>query len=124
MMQVVVDVVDYNPETSVELVTVYDSRRQNIRPDTLHWTVDEDMIDFPVVSQLTYLTVRWRMSGISSGRLAFVLRSSERRLKICPSVCLSHSIDGRTVCPCPTATGGVGAYRFAARYQVFFSYVS
>jgi len=75
--KVVVDVIDYNPETNVELVTVYDSRRRSIRPDTLHWTIDEDMIDFPVVSQLTYLTIRWRMSGISSGRLAFVLRSSE-----------------------------------------------
>jgi len=77
--KVVVDVIDYNPETNVELVTVYDSRRQSIRPDTLHWTIDEDMVDFPVVSQLTYLTIRWQMSGISSGRLAFVLRSSERR---------------------------------------------
>ena len=75
--KVVVDVVDYNPETHVELVTVYDSRRSSILPTTLHWTIDEDMVDFPVVSQLTYLTVRWRMSGISSGRLAFVLRSSE-----------------------------------------------
>jgi len=74
------DVIDYNPETSVELVTVYDSRRESIRPDTLHWTIDKDMIDFPVVSQLTYLTVRWRMSGVSSGRLAFVLRSSQQRL--------------------------------------------
>ena len=80
LYRVVVDVVDYNPETHVELVMVYDSRRASIRPDTLHWTVDEDMIDFPVVSQLTYLTVRWKMSGISSGRLAFVLRSSEFRL--------------------------------------------
>ena len=78
--RVVVDVVDYNPETSVELVTVYDSRRLAIRPDTVHWTIDEDMVDFPIVSQLTYLTVRWRMSGLSSGRLAFVLRSSELRL--------------------------------------------
>ena len=79
LYKVVVDVIDYNPETNVELVTVYDSRRQSIRPDTLHWTIDEDMVDFPVVSQLTYLTIRWRMSGISSGRLAFVLRSSEFR---------------------------------------------
>jgi len=72
------DVVDYNPETSVERVTVYDSQRESVRPDTLHWSIDEDMIDFPVVSQLTYLTVRWRMNGVSSGRLAFVLRSSQR----------------------------------------------
>jgi len=77
LYKVVVDVIDYNPETQAELVTIYDSRRQSIRPDTLHWTIDEDMVDFPVVSQLTYLTIRWRMSGISSGRLAFVLRSSE-----------------------------------------------
>lgn len=81
--KVVVDVVDYNPETNVELVTVYDSRQQSIRPDTLHWTVDEDMVDFPVVSQLTYLTIRWKVSGISSGRLAFVLRSSELRHADC-----------------------------------------
>jgi len=77
--QVVMDVLDYNPETGVESVTVYDSRSASIRADTLHWSVDEDMLDFPIVSQLTYLTVRWRMSGVSSGRLAFVLRSSEHR---------------------------------------------
>ena len=79
LYKVVVDVIDYNPETGVELVTVYDSRRRSIRPNTLHWTIDDDMVDFPVVSQLTHLTIRWRMSGVSSGRLAFVLRSSKFR---------------------------------------------
>ena len=75
--KVVVDVVDYNPETNVEEVKVYDSRLRLIGPNTQHWTIDEDMVDFPVVSQFTHLTIRWKMSGISSGRLAFVLRSSE-----------------------------------------------
>ena len=74
--KVVVDVIDFNPLTQIEQVTVYDSRQSAIRAGTLSWKIDEDLVDFPVVSQLTFMTIRWKISGIASGRLAFVLRSS------------------------------------------------
>jgi hypothetical protein len=77
LYKVVVDIIDYNPETNVERVTVYDSRVSAIRDNTQRWVVDEDLVDFPVVSQLTFMTIRWQVSGIATGRLAFVLRSSK-----------------------------------------------
>jgi len=75
--KVVVDIIDYNPLTTIEQVTVFDSRQSAIRDGTLSWKIDEDLVDFPVVSQLTFMTIRWTISGIASGRLTFVLRSSK-----------------------------------------------
>lgn len=77
LYKVVVDIVDYNPQTDVEKVTVFDSRRSNIKPTTVSWTLEDDLPDFPVVSQLTYMTIRWTVAGVSTGRLAFVIRSSK-----------------------------------------------
>jgi len=77
LYKVVVDIVDYNPQTDVEKVTVFDSQRSMIRSTTVNWKVEEDLPDFPVVSQLTYMTIRWTVAGVSTGRLAFVIRSSE-----------------------------------------------
>ena len=57
-------------------MTVYDARPSAIQRSTVHWTIDEDLVDFPVVSQLSVMTIRWKVDGISSGRLTFVLRSS------------------------------------------------
>jgi hypothetical protein len=74
--RVVVDLIDFNPLTDIEQVTVFDSRQSAIRDGTLSWKIDEDLVDFPVVSQLTFMTIRWTVNGIASGRLAFVLRSS------------------------------------------------
>jgi len=58
-------------------VTVYDAQPSSIRRSTVHWTIEEDLVDFPVVSQLNVMTVRWKVDGISSGRLTFVVRSSK-----------------------------------------------
>jgi len=58
-------------------VTVYDSRPSAIQRSTVQWTIEEDLVDFPVVSQLSVMTIRWKVDGISSGRLTFVLRSSK-----------------------------------------------
>ena len=57
-------------------VTVYDAQPSSIQRSTVHWTIDEDLVDFPVVSQLNFMTIRWKVDGISSGRLTFVLHSS------------------------------------------------
>ena len=83
--RVVIDVVDFNPDTVEERVTVYDSRRSAILDGTSRWTIDEDLVDFPVVSQLTFMTIRWEINGMASGRLALALRSS-----LWFSCCLSH----------------------------------
>ena len=56
---------------------MYDAQPSRIQRSTLHWTIEEDLVDFPVVSQLRYMTVRWKVDGISSGRLTFVVRSSK-----------------------------------------------
>jgi len=48
----------------------------------------------------------------TTSRLIITLLSGDP--SVCPSVCLSHSLGGSTVCPRPTAT--VGIYHFAARY--------
>lgn len=71
------DVIDYNPDMTQEKVTVFDSRQMAIRDGTRNWMIDEDLVDFPVVSQLQHITVRWKVSGISSGRFTYVVRSSE-----------------------------------------------
>lgn len=79
LYKVVVDIVDYNPMTSVEQVTVFDSRRADIKSSTVQWSIEDDLPDFPVVSQLQTMTIRWTVNGVSSGRLAFVIRSSNTR---------------------------------------------
>ncbi|ESN96924.1 hypothetical protein HELRODRAFT_193396, partial [Helobdella robusta] len=72
-----VDLVDYNPDTSEEQVWVYDGRASSINDYTKKWVVDDDIIDFPVVSQMFFMTVRWSLTGVASGRLAFVVRSKQ-----------------------------------------------
>ena len=61
-------------------VTVYEARPSAIQRSTRHWTIDEDLVDFPVISQLDVMTIRWKIDGISSGRFTFVVRSSESDL--------------------------------------------
>lgn len=72
-------------------VTVYEARPFSIVRSTKHWTIDEDLVDFPVVSQLNVMTIRWKVDGISSGRLTFVVRSSK-------SVFLLFSVNSVTYC--------------------------
>ena len=75
--RVVLDVLDYNPDTSQENVTVYDGRRISIHPTrTRKWQIEDDMADFPVESSGKALTIQWTVSGTVSGRFTFVLRSS------------------------------------------------
>jgi len=58
-------------------VTVYEVSPSAIQPSTRHWMIDEDLVDFPVVSQLDVMTIRWKVNGVSSGRFTFVVRSSK-----------------------------------------------
>lgn len=76
LFQIVMDLIDYTPEPTDEDVTVYDTRKTSIRDTTTHWKIDDDAMDFPIVSQFSVITVRWTVNTASTGRLTFVLRSS------------------------------------------------
>ena len=76
--RVVMDIIDYTPVISRENVTVYDSRKEYINnPSTRSWKIEDDLPDFPVESQTQYLTVVWDVQTVSTGRFAFVVRSSK-----------------------------------------------
>ena len=70
------DVLDYNPETDIEKVTVYDNRKEDVQPFTHQWKIEEDLVDFPIESRLNDLYLTWKVNGAPSGRLTFILRSS------------------------------------------------
>lgn len=76
-LQVVIDVLDYNPDVSEEKVTVYDGRQSAIRPGTIHWAIEEDLVDYPVVSSGNVATLRYEVTGPASGRATFVVRASK-----------------------------------------------
>ena len=75
-----VDVLDYNPDVTQEKVTVYDGRKSAIRPGTINWAIEEDLVDYPVVSSGNAATLRWKVTGPASGRAAFVVRASECKI--------------------------------------------
>ena len=76
--RVVIDVLDYNPDTSHENVTVFDGRRSAIdRAKTRQWSIESDLADFPVEASGMALTIEWTVEGSVSGRFTFVLRSSK-----------------------------------------------
>ena len=57
-----VDVLDYNPDVTQEKVTVYDGRKSAIRPGTINWAIEEDLVDYPVVSSGNAATLRWKVT--------------------------------------------------------------
>ena len=76
--RVTLQLLDYSPATNVEEVVIYDSGRATIQPGvTRHWKIEEDLIDFPVVSVSTKLTIRYHVKGVQSGRLAFAVISGK-----------------------------------------------
>ncbi len=74
--RVVLDLIDYNPDTATENVTVFDGPISGIGPNTRRWMIEDDLVDFPIESSARFLTVRWVVNGIATGRFAFVVRSS------------------------------------------------
>lgn len=72
-----IDILDYNPDTSQEKVMIFDSRRSSITEGTRNWQIEEDLVDFPIISHFGYITIRWSVKGTSSGRFSFVARSSK-----------------------------------------------
>jgi hypothetical protein len=64
-------ILDYNPLTSVERVTIFDSPRDAIVSNTKRWEIEEDLVDFPIVSRSNIITIRLQAFGVRSGRLSF-----------------------------------------------------
>lgn len=74
-------ILDYNPLTQGENVTIFDSQKNSITSQTPKWIIEKDLVDFPLSSSTRYLTIRIQASGIISGRLTFVAHS--RKLLQC-----------------------------------------
>ncbi|XP_052783699.1 protein bark beetle-like isoform X2 [Mya arenaria] len=74
--QVVVQVLDYNPQTDKEKVVFYQSDRNNWASATKSWSIEEDLVDFPLLSKSQYLTIRYTVRGTRSGRLALAIISN------------------------------------------------
>ncbi|GFR58263.1 neurotrypsin [Elysia marginata] len=73
-------VLDYLPVESEEKVTVFDSRRNLISsPGIKRWEIEKDLVDFPIVSQGSALTIKLVVNGQRSGRLAFVVLQTDVR---------------------------------------------
>ncbi|KAK6181325.1 hypothetical protein SNE40_009204 [Patella caerulea] len=78
-LRITLQVLDYSPQTDIEEVIVYDSKKADITATTKKWVIEDDLIDFPVVSSSNYLTIKLHVKGIRSGRLAFVVISEGYR---------------------------------------------
>ncbi|KAL3873370.1 hypothetical protein ACJMK2_036499 [Sinanodonta woodiana] len=75
--RVTLQLLDYNPLTSIEKVTIYDSSRYGIMStSTKRWEIEKDLVDFPIVSSSNVLTVALEVNGVRSGRLAFAVISA------------------------------------------------
>ena len=71
-------ILDYLPIENVEKVTVFDSRKDLISyPGTKRWEIEKDLVDFPILSGGSALTIKLEVNGQRSGRLAFVAVQSE-----------------------------------------------
>ena len=76
--RITLQVLDYNPLTNVEQITIYDSDRSGIlNPNTNKWEIEKDLVDFPIISTGSYLTIVQTVNGVKSGRLAFAAHSSK-----------------------------------------------
>ncbi|CAL1535561.1 unnamed protein product [Lymnaea stagnalis] len=67
-------VLDYLPVESSEKVIVYDSPISGITsPNTKRWEIEKDLVDFPIISSASVLTIQLKVNGQLSGRLAFAV---------------------------------------------------
>lgn len=71
--RITVQVLDYNPLTNIEKLTIYDSRKIPGIEVAKKWMIEEDLVDFPVVSSRNFLTLKYHVNGVRSGRLALAV---------------------------------------------------
>lgn len=75
-IRITVQMLDYSPRTDIEKVVFYGSDANNWQT-AKYWSVEEDLVDFPIVSPGAYLTIRFTVRGLRSGRLAFAVIASK-----------------------------------------------
>lgn len=73
--RITLQILDYNPLTTIESVIIYDSGKSGIRSRTNNWQIEKDLVDFPIVSTSTQLTIRLTVNGVRSDRLTFAAHS-------------------------------------------------
>ncbi|GFO27981.1 class a scavenger receptor srcr domain with c-type lectin domain [Plakobranchus ocellatus] len=74
--KLVLQVLDYLPVETVEKVTVFDSGQNLINNRaTKKWEIERDLVDFPIISGGSALTIKLVVNGQKSGRLAFAVNS-------------------------------------------------
>ena len=74
--RITIQMLDYSPLTEIEKVVFYGSAESNWQT-AKYWAVEEDLIDFPIVSPASYMTIRYTVRGLRSGRLAFAVIASK-----------------------------------------------
>ncbi|GAB1605409.1 protein bark beetle-like [Argonauta hians] len=77
-----IQILNYNPLTSVENVTVFDGNK--------NYYIEKDLIDFPVVSATNQIKVQISVTGIMSGRLNFVVVLASTSMEPRPRVYLRN----------------------------------
>ncbi|XP_074661276.1 protein bark beetle-like [Tubulanus polymorphus] len=81
-----IELLDYNPDTQEEHVTFYSGRKSDIPNQPRNWTIEDDLVDFPVASEGQYLTLKIDvMNGALSGRLTMVLRAMSYSVSMPPA---------------------------------------
>lgn len=75
-IRITVQMLDYNPLTDIEKVVFYGSAASSWQ-SAKYWSVEEDLVDFPIVSPGAYLTIKFTVRGLRSGRLAFAVIASK-----------------------------------------------
>ncbi|XP_033735968.1 LOW QUALITY PROTEIN: protein bark beetle-like [Pecten maximus] len=73
--RITLQLLDYNPLTNIESVTIYDSSKSGINDRTKKWEIEKDLVDFPIVSTSTRITIRLVVSGVRTDRLTFAAHS-------------------------------------------------
>lgn len=81
--RITLQIMDYNPLTSIEKVVVYDARLNDITGNTKVWKIEEDLVDFPIVSTTAGLTISIQVTGVLSGRLTFAAISRKWVIEFC-----------------------------------------
>ncbi|CAG5132059.1 unnamed protein product, partial [Candidula unifasciata] len=78
--KVVVQILDYLPIESAEKVIIYDSDLSHINAsNTKRWQIEKDLVDFPILSSFSVVTIHLKVNGQLSGRLAFaVIRDTDK----------------------------------------------
>lgn len=74
--RITVQILDYNPLTEIEKVIFYSSPASNLET-AQSWAVEEDLVDFPIVSKASYMTIQYTVRGLRSGRLAIAVIASK-----------------------------------------------